>query len=224
MQYYGYLKRLLLKCIDAKGKYIRGAEGCDYYITSEEGAVYLLFEHSNGREDWKNNLDFPIRPYKNMDEVWYCHKGFLKPWKANRDDIEAHVSDELRRRADVKNIICVGYSHGAALAVFATEDMEYLYGGKYAVSGYGFGAPRVVWGRPPDGVSRRLQGYTVIRNIPDLVTHLPPKLLGFCDVGNMTELGKRGTYNCIEAHKYPSYIAELDKLINKKAKVWRYGY
>ena len=224
MQYYEYLKYLLQKCIDAKEKYIHGAAGCDYYVTAEGDCLYLLFEHSNGREDWKNNLDFPAKPYKNMDEVWYCHRGFLKPWRANRDEIEAHVSDGLSGRAEIKNIMCVGYSHGAALAVFATEDMEYLYGDKYTVSGYGFGAPRVVWGKVPKGVSRRLNGYTVIRNIPDIVTHLPPKLFGYRDVGIMTELGERGTYNCIDAHKYPNYIAELDKLISaEKARTWGYG-
>ena len=120
------MKELFDRCYNAK--YIHTAEGGDYAIEVEDGVIYLLFQWSNGAEDWKNNFDFPARPYKRMNDVWYCHRGFLRVWKAMRDEIEAKVAEIIASNPFIYSIRCIGYSHGAALALFATEDMAYHYG------------------------------------------------------------------------------------------------
>lgn len=201
------LKELFKRCLNAE--YIHTAEGGDFAIQVDKNTLYLLFECSNGREDWKNNFSFPAKPYKSMDSVWLCHGGFLKVWRAMRDDIEAYVAEILLFHPEITSIKCVGYSHGAAISVLATEDMMYLYGDKYIVNGYGFGAPRVLWGRVPKAVKERLKHFLTIRNIPDIVTHVPPLLFGFRNAGAFLKVGSVGEYGFIDAHRPESYLQEL---------------
>lgn len=201
------MKDLFKRCL--KAKYISTAKNGNYAIEVEGDTLYLLFQWSKGFWDWVNNFLFPAKPYKRMSCLWFCHRGFLKVWKAMRDEIEAYVEEILSNNPNLKKIVCVGYSHGGALALFATEDMEYLYGGSYEVKGYGFGAPRVIWGIVPEAVKNRLQAFQVIRNIPDIVTHLPPVLFGFRHVASPLRIGERGKYSPIKAHYNSAYIAEM---------------
>lgn len=201
------MTELFKRCLNAD--YTHCGEGGDYAIQVEGDTLYLLFECSDGLEDWKNNFDFPNEPYKDMKPKWYCHRGFLKVWKSIRDEVEAKVAENLTEQ--ITNIICIGYSHGAALAVLATEDMAYLHGHQIEVSGYGFGAPRVLWGVVPREVGERLKKFVTVRNIPDIVTHVPPIIFGFRNAGALIEIGEKGKYNCIDAHRPESYIAELSE-------------
>lgn len=204
------MTELFNKCYQAE--YIHTAEGGDYAVEYKDGTIYLLFEWSDGREDWKNNFDFPAKPYKRMNDTWHCHRGFLRVWKAMRDEVEAKVRfifDALAPYSylKVKSIVCVGYSHGAAIALLATEDMAFLHP-DIPVKGYGFGCPRVLWGKVPEAVKQRLSGFVAVRNIPDLVTHVPPALFGFKHV-NLLKVGKRGKYGPIKAHYASAYMEEL---------------
>lgn len=197
------LLKLFKRCLNAN--YVHTAEGGDFAIETDGDTLYLLFEWSDGKEDWVSNFAFPAKPYKRMGVVWFCHGGFLKVWKAMQDEIEARVSDTLKRYP-ITHIECVGYSHGAALAVLATEDMAYLYGDKYTVKGYGFGAPRVLWGVVPKVIKERLSCFTTVRNIPDIVTHVPPCLFGFRNAGKMFKIGWVGP---VKSHFPEAYIKEL---------------
>lgn len=201
---------LFEKCLNAE--YIHTAEDGDYAIEIEGDTLYLLFECSDGKEDWKNNFDFPVKPYKQMNDTWLCHGGFFRVWGAMRDEVESKVAEILKAHPDIKNIKCVGYSHGGALSVLATEDMEYLHGASYNVEGYGFGAPRVLWGIIPEAVKYRLRRFTTIRNIPDIVTHVPPVLLGFRNAGTLLRVGETGKYGPIKAHYPSAYITELNAM------------
>ena len=196
------------RCLNAK--YIHTPIGGDYSIEANRDTLYILFQKSSGEEDWKNNFAFPAKPYKRMSTVWYCHGGFLKVWKDMKDDIEAYVAEYLSNHPEIKKIVCIGYSHGAALAVLAIEDMEYLYGKSYEVIGYGFGTPRVLWGIVPEEVKHRLRNFTSIRNIPDIVTHVPPMLFGFRNAGTLVKVGAKGKYNPFKAHTPSAYIEELN--------------
>ncbi|MBO5702149.1 MAG: hypothetical protein J6S71_06890 [Clostridia bacterium] len=201
------LSELFTRCLNAT--YIHTENCGDYAIELDGDTLYLLFECSDGAEDWRNNFDFPARPYKRMEDEWFCHRGFLKVWKAMRDEIERTVDNLLE--PEIKNIVCVGYSHGGPLALLATEDMEYLHGDKVMVTGYGFGSPRVIWGNVPEAVKNRLQRFKVIRNVPDLVTHVPPALLGFRHGGEVVNIGSPGKYGPIKAHYASAYKNELSQ-------------
>ena len=77
------------------------------------------------------------------------------------------------------------------------------------LNGYGFGCPRVFSGNLTDSLAERWYNFKVIRNINDIVTHVPPKIFGFQHVGILYEIGYKGRYNCIDAHRPESYIQEL---------------
>lgn len=200
------LRELYLKCIESEDRYIHTAEGGDYLIEYDNGTIYLLFEWSDGREDWISNFDFPITPYKRMDEKWYCHRGFLRVWKSMRDSIELEVN-KLRAENDISKIVCIGYSHGAAIAVLATEDMAYICDDNIKVEGYGFGCPRVFWGNIPQGLKTRLKGFRAIQNYKDIVTHVPPSAFGFKHINPVTI--KVGKYNPVDAHRQEAYLETL---------------
>ena len=74
---------------------------------------------------------------------------------------------------------------------------------------YGFGCPRVLWGSKTKEIINRWEKFTVVRNIDDIVTHLPPKILGYFHVGNLLEIGKKGKYSKVDAHKSENILIEL---------------
>lgn len=195
------LLTLFDRCLSAP--YIHAGEGADYYTERVGSTLYIYLESSNGEEDWKNNLDFPTRAYCRGKECPFrAHRGFLRVWEALIPALAPLIADE-----SVRKLVTVGFSHGAALAVLCHEyvwvhrpDLRTMQ------EGYGFGCPRVLWGRYP---TERWERFTVIRNIDDLVTHLPPAILGFRHVGKMIEIGARGRYSRIDAHRPENIAAEL---------------
>lgn len=198
------LSELFQQCCTAP--YRRVENGADYALRREGNTLYLFFEPSIGLEDWKNNLDFPAKPYKRMEEtVWHVHRGFLRVWKS----AEGYLQQAIGERS-VRKVLVAGYSHGAALAVFCHEYIWFHRPDlRASLKGYGFGCPRVVWGALPPQVWARWDGFTVIRNRNDPVTHLPPALLGYRHVGQLLEVGQKGKYKRLEAHKEENILAEL---------------
>lgn len=204
----GNLYSLFKRCLGAK--YIETAESGDYATQIDGDTLYLLFQKSRGGRDWINNFKFGAVPYKNIDKEWRVHRGFLRVWRAMKDEVELKV-EEILCTTPIKKIVVVGYSHGAALAVLATEDMVYYYGEVYEVRGYGFGGPRVIWGVVPSCVKKRLECFTLVRNIPDIVTHVPPAFLGYRHIGKKVKVGHLGKYGPIMAHTPNGYLTSLNK-------------
>lgn len=159
-------------------------ETASYYTEQEGSTLRLFFEWSNGSTDWRNNLDFPAQPYRDMGDKWYAHRGFLRVWKA----IEPHVAD-LIADPKVKIIEVAGYSHGAAVALLCHEYVAF-HRRDVLLIGVGYGCPRVVWGKLPKKVRGRFSNFTVIRNGRDLVTHVPPRLLGYRHAGRVVDIGE----------------------------------
>ncbi len=199
------MSALFERCLNARYQQVENA--ADFAIERKGNTLYLFFEPSIGLEDWKNNLDFPAKPYKRMEEtVWHAHRGFLRVWKA----AEGYLQPAIAERS-IKRMVVAGYSHGAALAVFCHEYIWFHRPDlRPFLESYGFGCPRVVWGMLPPQVRERWDGFTVIRNLNDSVTHLPPVVLGYHHVGNLLEIGKMGKYTDIDAHKAENIARELE--------------
>lgn len=198
------LTELFMRCLRAQ--YIKVENDASYALERKSDVLYLFFEHSRGKTDWKNNLDFPSVPYKRMDTVWRCHRGFLRVWKSILPYIEAVIHDKC-----VKNIITVGYSHGGAIATLAHEYVWYERSDlRDKIEGYGFGAPKVFFGNCASACADRWERYHVIKNDGDAVTTLPPDLFGFSHVGKLLQIGD-GSCNPIDAHRKESYIRSLKR-------------
>ena len=171
-----------------------------YKVVVDESTVILAFAPSSSKQDWKDNFNFPVRPYRNMPVGWLAHGGIVRAWKAARDQIVADVASQL----EGKRLWITGYSHGGALAVLAHEWFEY---NALAPSSVIFGAPRVLW-LPPGRVRDRFATVTVVRNRGDVVTHLPPWLFGYRHVGLISNIGSRW-YPSIRAHFPEDYLNKL---------------
>lgn len=186
--------------------YTHVQNSADFATKRVGSTLYVYFAASDGREDWINNLRFPAKAYKRSgNKTWYAHRGFLKVWKTVEDFIAADIADET-----VKKIVISGYSHGGAIALLCHEYVWYNRPDLIeSTEGYGFGCPRVVFGRISKDISSRWENFTVVRNIDDIVTHLPPAAFGFSHVGVMLEIGQRGKYSKIDAHRAESILAEL---------------
>ena len=212
------LKALFNRCLNAQYKHVEN-DG-DYALEREGDSLYILFECSNGKVDWKNNFDFPAKPYKDMEITWSCHRGFLKVWKS----IEPYIANAITDPT-VKKITIVGYSHGAAIASLCHEYVWYNRPDvrENGLIGYGFGCPRCYFGI--FGVKRQLKerwkNFYPVRDLNDLVTHLPPVIFGFRHVNKVLKLqnkhySKHVKLKCINAHYPDNYIKackEYDKLI-----------
>lgn len=195
-----------ISCLNAKYKTV---ENCGDYATERDGdTLKIFFEWSDGATDWKNNFNFPAKPYRKMKNMWFVHRGFLKVWKSIEKYISAEICD-----LSVSKIDIVGYSHGAAVALLCYEYVKYNRP-DVEVSGVGFGCPRVVWGFVRKSVKKRFEGFVVVRNGRDIVTHVPPVLFGFRHVGEVLKIGKSA--GGIKDHYSTRYIEALTEREGEK--------
>lgn len=175
-------------------------------LTDNGRSLFLYFEWSNGYTDWKNNFDFICKPYNDMTACWFVHRGFLRVWKA----IENEIADIIKDKK-VQRIIIAGYSHGAAIAGLCTE---YCVFNRPDIAenifGYGYEAPRFVWGVLNPAVKKRFRHFYPIRNGRDIITRLPPVFFGYRTVGFLIKIGKKSKYRPIEAHAPENVIASLE--------------
>ena len=201
------LSALLEECL--RGPYTHVENGGDFRFARHRGELWLYFPHSDGAVDWKNNLDFPAKAYTQGDAPHlFVHRGFLRVWESVKPHAVSLIAD-----ARTKSITCVGYSHGAALALlcydFACRIRPQL---TPHTEGYGFGSPRVLWGMRTPAVQERFARFTVIRNLDDIVTHLPPAALGYFHAGNLLEIGEKENYSRVDAHRAENILAQLKKI------------
>lgn len=207
------LYELMLECLNTE--YINTGRKSSYALKRKCDTLYIFFEHSNGNADWIKNLNFPAKPYRRMKQAtWYAHRGFLAAWRDVEKAITPHIMDKR-----INKIITVGYSHGAAIALLCHE---YLWFNRPELRenliGVGFGCPRVIWGIPTAEFLHRFDRFTVVRNMDDIVTHLPPAFLGYIHVGKLLGVGSRGKYTRIKAHYPENILTELKKHDNTARK------
>ncbi len=204
------LHRLFKECINIPYEGIDGS--ANFALRKEWQTLYIFFEWSRGATDWRSNLDFPAVAYKRMGKtVWFAHRGFVDAWKLTEPHLESAIAD-----TSLKNIVITGYSHGAAIAVLCHEYVWYHRPDlRDKTRGYGFGCPRVLWGALSDEVRKRWERFTVIRNIDDVVTHLPPALLGYTHVGSLLKIGEQNKYSPTDAHRPENYLYELENYETK---------
>lgn len=165
--------------------------------------IYVLFEESNGKEDWKNNFDFlpvPIKPYKRMKKTWFAHKGFVKVYHSVRDKV-MNVTRELIVNHSDHKVVVGGWSHGGALAQLCAEDIYYNLGVKPTLTT--FGSPRVFYGKVAERTIRQAvaDDSRQYENGSDIVPKVPPfaRCVRSDHIGdnfNLWESRKTAYYHC----------------------------
>ncbi len=201
---YTELYNLFSRCLTAE--YVTVSNGADIAFQREGDGLYIFFEKSDGLEDWINNLSFCVQPYGEMEHPWRCHGGFLRVFKSTREAINEALSNKK-----IRSVTLVGYSHGAALALLAQEYIWFNYPNlRKSLRGFGFGCPRVLYGRIPRQVIARWSTFTRVSHRCDLITHLPPAIFGFHHAGRCLRIGKP-MLSGIDAHRPESYQRALSR-------------
>lgn len=148
----------------------------NYAFIEKEDTLYIFFQGSSSVADWIENFAFKQKVYGEFK----VHRGFLFAYKQVRDLLLDQTYSN-----NYKQVIVVGYSHGGALCQLAFEDIKYHFP-ELEVKGYAFESPRCL--KVPKKYRHRWNGLTVIRNGTDIVTHLPPRIFGFDDLGIMLKI------------------------------------
>lgn len=187
--------------------YIHTADDVSYATERFGGTLYLYLEHSNGTRDWLRNIDFPSSAYKREGQpAFSAHRGFLRAFGSLETELSHLIADQT-----LSAVVTVGYSHGAALGALAHEYIwHHRKDLRATLRGVGFGSPRVFYGVDGELLSH-FSGYTVVRNLDDIVTHLPPAALGYSHVGTLLSIGERGRYSRIDAHREENIARELSR-------------
>lgn len=201
-----YLLQLFRTCLSAR--YTEVENSGSFAWERQGDRLFIYFQHSHGLTDWIHNISFAAVPFRKMTPNWYCHAGFLRVWSSIKPYLDQVMEDPQIRHACV-----VGYSHGAALALFCYEHLwAHRPDLRQTLCGYGFGCPRVLYGCPPHAVTRRWDHFYRIENSDDLVTRLPPRVSGYCHVGPLVLIGESGKYTPLDAHRPENYLRELGAL------------
>jgi hypothetical protein len=212
---YSKYLRLFNECLNKN--YTHSEEAGSYNFEIVGDTLKIWFEWSGSHSDWLNNFDFPKVPYKEMETEWKVHRGFLRVFKSIEPYIKSAIMCEY-----ISKIQIVGYSHGAALAMLCHEYCIYNRP-DCEVEGFGFGCPRVLYGKYPDELLKRWENFTVIRNMDDVVTHVPPELFGFHHVGQVVDLTPFGYYiksekkfkeKFVAGHRPENIIKQLENKIS----------
>ena len=176
-------------------------DSVNFKFIKNEDTLYIYFQGSNSITDWVENFMFTQKVYKEFR----VHKGFYRAYSQVRD-----LMLDVIYNGKYKNIIVVGYSHGGALCQLAHEDIVYHFP-QLNVHSYAFESPRCL--KVPKKYKERWKNLTVIRNGTDIVTHCPPKLFGYTDLGAMikikgdTSLVENKCPKCIKYH-YPQCVED----------------
>ncbi len=156
------------------------------YILTEKDTVTIVFRGSNSKKDWITNFTIAHKtiPYNNSETKIRVHSGFMQAYSSKnvRNIIHTFITPEI------KHIITVGHSYGAALAQLCAVDMQYNFP-ECDIESYQFGCPRIGNSAYSRSYNRRVFNSFRIVNGNDAVTKVPPFLLGFRHTGIKIHIG-----------------------------------
>ena len=166
-------------------------DSVNYAFLEEGKTLFVFFQGSNSITDWVENFLFAKRLYKEFK----VHRGFYMAYSQARDMLLDKIYNN-----HYEEVIVVGYSHGGALCQLYLEDLVYHFP-ELKVKGFAFESPRAV--KCSKKYKERWKDLLVIRTNQDLVTHCPPKIFGYTDLGTMLKI--KGDTNLVE-NKLPKCI------------------
>lgn len=186
------LKKLFSNCA-YDIKYETAGHDVNYAFIQEDNTLYIYFQGSSSWLDWVRNFLFTKKVYKEFR----VHRGFYDAYEEVRNIILDKVYNIYNQELQ---IIIVGYSHGGALCTLCLEDLVYHFP-LLDIKGYAFESPRSV--KAPKKIRDRWKNLTLIRNGCDIVTHCPPKFLGYNDLGKTIKI--KGDVSLVK-NKLPCFI------------------
>jgi hypothetical protein len=144
------------------------------------------FSRYDSLKDWLIDFSF-MEKEDSLSELRLqnsCARGFIDAYK--NESIRGRIHGYLTR--DIRRVRLTGHSYGAALAVLCAVDLQYNFPDRdYEVAL--FGCPRVGNGAFARSYNRRLFKTLRVENGNDIVTRVPPALLGYRHVGIPIRVG-----------------------------------
>lgn len=187
---------LVYKSPKEKEKYdlLRDAKEFVFFdVDKEDHAYFALYDNyavfafagSNDTKDWLENFDlYPLKKdsYKKNhlnDGKWgkgTIHNGFYDNWKKFKSCVNK-VVEQYKINGDDIDIYCFGHSLGGAIAELCARHLAKNIGIKN--SAITFGSPRVGTKSYRDQFRSLPINGTRVVNCTDIVSTLPPKIIGF---------------------------------------------
>ena len=188
----------LLDLLIYKGSWITSGNDVQYKMDKINDVLYISFQWTESKTDWKQNFKFWVKPYRDMPDLWFAHKGFIENYKSVREEIWNKINE-----LNPIQVCILGYSHGAALATLCYEDIKYN-SPLITLYGFVFGSPRVVW-LPSRKIKERFSNLYNMQVRGDIVTKLPFNILGYFHVGYILKAGKFRLLNRVKYHMIDQY-------------------
>lgn len=162
--------------------------GVEYVFAKDnDGRVYLAFAGTNDIKDILIDLDFWQKtiPYNNTETKIRIHKGFYKAYLSVRIRMLSYLIEHK-----IKQIYITGHSYGAALALLAAVDIQYNLPNILIDRVVTFGCPRIGNKAFVESFQRRVPNTYRVENGNDLVTKIPPTIMGYRHNGIVVHIGK----------------------------------
>src|SRR5574344_26616 len=182
------------------GDYITAGNDVQYLVKTfhDEKRIRLMFEESCGKTDWKNNLNFPIKPYKYQENTLWYARGWAKAYKSCNDEIMSKLIATYKEYPEYEIEIC-GWSYGGAMSLIAVEDFYYRTKIKSIVTT--FGAPKPLFGcKTRKTVLNCCKEVKQYAHRNDCVPLMPP-LPGYC-MCNKIKVGKKKLFGLFHPDIY----------------------
>lgn len=218
------IRKRLVKAMDFSGNAYQDIKSCTYgreivkindeihgtqcYIGIMPPLLRITFRGTDSDTDWRLDMRFWKKriPYDNASSKIRVHSGFITAYKSDvvRKKIHQYITD------DICNIQITGHSLGGALAILCAVDLQYNFPHKdYEV--VVFGCPRVGNAAFAKSYNKRVFNTIRVENGNDIVTKLPPALLGYRHVGVRFKVGNPRIPGLvsIKSHKVQSYYGKL---------------
>lgn len=195
------LKDLFFNCA-YEIKYEEVGDSVNYaFVELADNSLEIYFQCTNSKIDWIRNFMFKKKVYGEFK----VHRGFLECYNSVRNIVLDKVYSKKYNEIKI-----IGYSHGGALCQLCLEDLVYHFPEmKEHIYGYAFESPRCI--SVKKSLRNRWENLFCTRVNNDLVTHVPPKLFGYNDLGSMikligdTSLVRNNYPKCIKSH-YPQVV------------------
>jgi len=162
--------------------YIRVGKAADGVLCAS-----VVFRGTDSNTDRLNDIKAWRKcvPYDGMNPDIKVHAGFINAYKSDevRGVILSLIGSEVIERVTV-----AGHSLGAAMAVLCALDLQYnLPDRNYTV--YLYGCPRVGNAQFRRSYNKRVFKTVRVENGNDLITKIPPAMLGYRHVGAKYHIG-----------------------------------
>lgn len=179
-----------------------------YAVEETKEKIAIKLQGSTSKTDWIQNFSFWVKPYKEMENLFFVHYGFFKKFKSVKKIIYQKGLDASN---GAKKLVILGYSQGAAIGLITAEYLRFHFP-DLEIEAHLFEPPRVFTFIGSKVLKERLKGVKIYLNGNDIVTKVPPWIFAYKHYGEKVLIGKKRRWwkISIKEHRINSVRRALD--------------